>query len=169
MSMEFNKLLAAILTAGIIAMLAGFVSHKLYHPEHLEKNAYEIAAAASDTGGPAAVEQTEPEPIDVAAGDIAKGQKLSAVCASCHSFEKGGPNKVGPNLSNIVGGKHAQAAGFAYSDAMKAKAGEKWDYAALNKFLWNPKKAVPGTKMTFLGLKKPEERAAIIKWLESQK
>ena len=169
MSMEFNKLFAALLVAGIIAMLAGFLSHKLYHPQHLEKDAYEIAAASSDTGGPAAVEQTEPEPIDVAAGDIAKGEKLSKVCASCHTFDKGGANKVGPNLYNIVGAAHAHAAGFAYSDAMKAQAGKKWDRDALNKFLWNPKKALPGTKMTFLGIKKPEERAALIKWLEAQK
>ncbi len=168
MSMEFNKILAGILTAGIIAMLASFLTHKLYHPEHLEKNAFEIVAAASE-GGVAAVEQTEPEPIDVAAADIAKGEKLAKVCVSCHTFESGGVNKTGPNLFGVVGKQHAHAQDFAYSDAMKAEAGKKWDRDALNKFLWSPRKAVPGTKMTFLGFKKPEDRAAVIKWLESQK
>ncbi|HYD17368.1 MAG TPA: cytochrome c family protein [Patescibacteria group bacterium] len=169
MSMEFNKLLAAILVAGIIAMLAGFVSHQLYHPRHLEKNAFEILAAESGSGETAAAEQTEPEPIDLAAADVAKGEKLAKVCASCHSFESGGPNKVGPNLFGIVGAAHAHKADFAYSDAMKAEQGKKWDYDALNKFLWSPRKAIPGTKMTFAGIKKPEERAAVIKWLETQK
>ena len=170
MSMEFNKILAAILVAGIIGMLAGFVSHKLYHPHHLEKDAYEIAAAeGGGGGGPAAVEQTEPEPIDIAAADVVKGEKLAKVCASCHSFDNGGPNKVGPNLFGIVGNKHAHSATFAYSDAMKAESGKKWDYDALNKFLWSPKKGVPGTKMSFAGIKKPEDRAAVIKWLETQK
>lgn len=168
MSMEFNKILAAILTAGIIAMLAGFVTHLVYHPHDLEKNAFEIAGVAADAG-PAVAEQTEPEPIDVAAADVATGEKLSAVCKSCHSFDKGGPNKVGPNLFGIVGGTHAHRQDFAYSEAMKAEAGKKWDEAALNKFLWSPKKAIPGTKMTFLGFKKPAERAAVIKWLETQK
>ncbi len=169
MSMEFNKILAALLCAGIIAMLGSFVAHKLYHPHHLEKDAFEIVAAEGGGGGPAATEQTEPEPIDVAGADIAKGEKLAKVCASCHSFESGGPNKVGPNLFAVVGGVHAHKDDFAYSDAMKAEHGKKWDYDALNKFLWSPKKAIPGTKMTFLGIKKPEDRAAVIKWLETQK
>lgn len=169
MSMEFNKILAALLVAGIIAMLGGFVSHKLYHPHHLEKDAYEIAAMEGGGGGPAVAEQTEPEAIDVAAADVAKGEKLAKVCASCHTFDNGGANKVGPNLFGVVGGDHAHKSDFAYSDAMKGAHGKKWDYDALNKFLWNPKKAIPGTKMTFLGIKKPEDRAAVIKWLETQK
>lgn len=169
MNMEANKIFGALLTAGIISMLAWFVSHMAFEHEKLEKNAYEIAGVpgGETPGAPAAAK--EAEPIDVAKADIAQGQKLSAVCSSCHTFGKGEPAKVGPNLFGIVGGAHAHMSDYAYSEAMKGHAGEKWDYDALNKFLWNPQKAVPGTKMTFMGLKKPEDRAAVIKWLESQK
>lgn len=171
--MEFNKVLAAVLVAGITAMIAGMVSRGLYHPEHLEKNAYIItvaeAAAASGADAAAAAPQG-PEPIAelLATADAAQGEKLSKVCAACHTFDNGGANRVGPNLSGVVGRAKAGHEGFAYSDAMKAKGG-KWDYDALNEFLWNPKKSVPGTKMTFAGMKKPEDRAALIKWLETQK
>ncbi|TAL27299.1 MAG: cytochrome c family protein [Alphaproteobacteria bacterium] len=170
MDMEVNKIFGALLTAGIISMLCWFVSHLAFEHEPLEKNAYEIAGASGGgetPGAPAAA--TEAEPIDVAKADIAQGQKVSAVCSSCHTMGKGEPNKVGPNLFGIVGSAHARTSDYAYSDAMKGHAGEKWDYDALNKFLWSPQKTVPGTKMTFAGLKKPEDRAAVIKWLESQK
>ena len=99
--------------------------------------------------------------------DIAKGEKITKACAACHSFEKGGPVKQGPNLWNIVMADKAAAAGFDYSDALKEKGG-KWDYDSLNKFLWKPKKYASGTKMNFIGLKKPEDRAAIIAWLRQQ-
>lgn len=168
-NLTFTDILAAILAAGIIAMLAGFVSHKLYHPQHLEKNAYEIAAAEDTGGTPGAAEQTAAGPIDVEKADLAKGEKIAKVCSSCHTFESGGANKVGPNLFGIVGKSHAHEPSFAYSEAMKAKAGAKWDREALNQFLWNPKKILPGTKMTFLGLKKDDERASVIKWLETQR
>ena len=168
MNMEFNKAFAALLTAGIIAMLCWFVSHELYHPEPLEKNAFDIVVAS--TGGaaePAAA--TGPDPIDLSKADAAQGEKLAVVCSSCHSFGKGEPAKVGPNLFGIVGNVHAHMEGYAYSDAMKSHAGEKWDVDALNHFLWGPQKTIPGTKMTFMGFKKTEERAAVIKWLETQK
>ncbi len=169
MNMEFNKIFAAFLVAGIIAMFGGFVAKETVHPKHLEENAFkiEVADAAPVAGGAAA--PTGPEPINVAAADIAQGEKVAKVCASCHTFDNGGADKVGPNLFNVVGGKHAHRESFAYSDAMKGKHGETWTEDALNAFLWNPKKAIPGTKMSFAGIKKPEDRAALIKWLEAQK
>lgn len=168
--METNKIFGALLTAGIIAMLGGFFANELVHPKHLEENAFKIDVAEAAAPAGAAV-AAEAEPIDdlIKTADVAQGEKVSKVCAACHSFDKGGANKVGPNLFGIVGSKHAHKSDFAYSDAMKAKSGETWDQAALNKFLWNPKSAVPGTKMGFAGVKKPEDRAALIKWLEAQK
>jgi cytochrome c len=85
---------------------------------------------------------------------------------TCHNFQKGGPNAVGPNLYGIVGRPRASAPGFAYSDAMKAKGGE-WTIDDLNKFLTNPREFVPGTKMTFAGLPRESQRADVIAYLNT--
>lgn len=171
MNMEQNKIFAAILVAGIIAMLSGFVTNKIFHHDPLAENAYPIEVAEADPVAGGDAKPAGPEPIEdlMASADIAEGEKLSKVCATCHTFDNGGAAKVGPNLFRIVGSKHAHMDGFAYSDALKAKAGETWTREALNEFLWNPKKAVPGTKMVYVGMKKPEQRAAMIKWLETLK
>lgn len=172
MNLEQNKILAAVLVAGIAASLSGFIAHRVVHAEPLTENTYKIegvVASAESGGAPAAPAKAEPIDGLMASADAAQGEKVSKVCASCHTFDKGGANRVGPNLAGIVGAKHAHAAGFAYSDAMKAKSGETWTEEALNEFLWNPKQAVPGTKMGFAGVKKPEDRAALIKWMKTQK
>lgn len=170
MNMEQNKILAAILVAGIIAMLAGFVAHLVVHPHALEENAFKIEGVVAAMPGNATAAPAEAEPINdlLVTANATQGEKISKVCASCHTFDKGGPHRVGPNLSGIVGAKHAHAGDYAYSDAMKASSGN-WDTDSLNKFLWSPKKFIPGTKMSFAGLKKPEDRAALIKWLQTQK
>lgn len=172
MNMKQNKILAAFLVAGIIAMISGFASHILYHPAHLEQNAFPIAVAeaAEPAAAGAAAAPATAEPIDalLATADAANGEKLAKVCAACHSFDNGGPNKVGPNLFGIVGANKAHKSDFNYSESLKAKGGT-WTTADLNEFLWNPKKFVAGTKMTYAGMKKPEDRAALIKWLETKK
>lgn len=169
MNMEQNKIFAAILVAGIISMLAWFVSYSVYHPKHLEENAYPIMVADAAPAGGAAAAPAVAEPVDdlMASADVAHGEKVAKVCAACHTFDNGGANKVGPNLGGTVGKTKGTHAGFAYSDAMKAKGGT-WTVADLNEFLWNPKKFVPGTKMSFAGIKKPEDRAAVIKFLQSK-
>lgn len=168
-NLENNKIFAAILVAGITAMLAGFIAEQLVHSETPEEEAYPIEAIEVSAGGEV-VEETGPEPIAdlLATADIARGESLSKACAACHSFNQGGPNKIGPNLWNVVNGPKAHLDSFAYSSAMEEKGGV-WDYEALNAFLWKPKKFIPGTKMNYIGLKKPEDRAAVIKWLETLK
>ncbi|MFY8094970.1 MAG: c-type cytochrome [Niveispirillum sp.] len=168
-SSTFNKIFMAILTATLIALLAGFVSKKLVHPNFPAERAYKVEVPEAETAAadvPAA--PAEPDPVTplLAAADPAAGQKLVKACVACHSFEKGGANKVGPNLWGIVGNKHAHVEGFAYSDAMKAQTGP-WDYEHLNKFLANPKATIPGTKMNYAGLKKVEDRAALIAYLRT--
>lgn len=165
---EFNKVFAAVLCAGIVAMLGGFAAKKLIHPHELKKDAVfvegEVAAAGA---GPAKVQMPDPILHLIAAADVAKGEKLSKACAACHSFNKGGPHKVGPNLWHKVLQPVASEAGFAYSNALREHGGA-WSYKQLNGFLWKPKKHVVGTKMNYIGMKKPEDRAAIIAWMRTK-
>lgn len=166
-SFEFNKIFAAVLVAGIVAMLGGFIADLAVHPEMLAEDAVPIEGVESVAGGAAG--PTGPEPIMalIAAADIAKGEKLSKACAACHSFEQGGPDKVGPNLYGVVGGPKAHKAGFAYSSSL-AEMGGSWDYDALNHFLYKPKDYISGTKMNYVGMKKAGDRAAMIAWLRQQ-
>jgi cytochrome c len=168
--MESNKLFAAILTAGIIAYFVGFIAHQLTHHEPLEKNAFpiEVTASAGASGAAAAPATAEPIKDLLKTANPADGEKISKICGSCHSFVKSEGNKIGPNLAGVLGRKRGSVSDFAYSDAMKAKGGS-WDADSLNEFLFKPSAFVPGTKMSFAGLKKPEDRAALIKWLQTNK
>lgn len=171
-SFEFNKVVAAFLTVGIVAMLGGFISEVLMHPHELEKDAVSIEiASVSDASGAAQAEAAKPagpEPIAdlLASADIARGKKLSRACAMCHSFDQGGINGAGPNLWGVFGRTKASKAGFGYSGAMK-EAGGSWNVDDLNGFLYKPKKFIKGTKMNYAGIKKTEDRAAMVKWLQS--
>lgn len=165
--MEFNKIFAAILVAGILAMLGGFVAKQLVHPHKLAEPAFNIEVV--EVAGPGgAAPMAEPILAMIAAADVAKGEKIAKACAACHTFNKGGPNGVGPNLYGVLGGPKDHAAGYAYSGALLEQGGATWTYAELNKFLWKPKAYAKGTKMAFAGVKKPEDRAALIAWLRTQ-
>lgn len=166
-SFEFNKIFAAVLVAGIVAMLSGFIAGKLVHPHALEQDAVAIDGEAPEAaGGGGKADMPQPVLHLIASADVAQGEKLSKACAACHSFDNGGPDKVGPNLWGIVGAKKGHSGNFAYSEALIATGGS-WSYESLNTFLWKPKKYAPGTKMNFVGLKKPEDRAAMIAWLRT--
>jgi cytochrome c len=165
-NLESNKIFAAILIAGITAMFGGFLARELVYPHELEMDAVMIEGTAVEGGASAGPAMPEPILNLIATADVAKGEKLSKACAACHSFEKGEPAKVGPNLWNVVGGPRGVHP-FAYSEDMKKKGGS-WSYNDLNHFIWKPKSFVAGTKMTFVGLKKPEDRAAVIAWLRTK-
>lgn len=164
----WNKVAGAILSAGLLAMVTGFAAHLLYHPKVPEKQAYVIASVEPKGDATQKEEPAGPEPIvdKLASAKPADGEKVAKKCAACHSFEKGGPNKVGPNLWNVIGSKPGQAEGFSFSSSMKGLEGE-WDYEKLNQFLYNPKGFVKGTKMSFAGLKKTEDRADVIAYLRT--
>ena len=163
---EFNKIFAAILVAGIIAMLSGFVAEKFIHPKELESNAFPIEGVES---ADVATAVQLPEPVLAMLGEasVERGQKISKACAACHSFDKGGANGVGPNMWDLVGRQKQAVDGYVYSGVLDDFGGTVWSYAELNKFLWKPKTYAPGTKMNYIGLKKPEDRAAVIAWLRS--
>lgn len=166
--LEANKIFAAILVAGIIAMLAGFVADTITHPHPMEKNAIEIEGSDGVAqSGPPKADLPAPILALIAEADIERGQKLSKACAACHTFTKGGKNGVGPNLWDVVGAPKEAKDGYSYSGVLASNGVEEWDYMALNKFLYKPKKYAPGTKMNFVGLKKPQDRANVTAWLRT--
>jgi cytochrome c len=171
-SFEFNKLAASFLVALIIAMVTGLIAEELVHPKKLETNAFPIAVteptggAATQAAAPA--EKPAPIPADLfAKADPVAGEAIAKKCAACHTFDKGGPARVGPNLYNVVGRPRGSAEGFAYSDAIK-KLGGTWTPQEIAAFIFNPKDYAAGTKMGFAGLPKPEDRANVIAYLNKQ-
>jgi cytochrome c len=169
-SLEMNKVVAGVLCAGLLAMASGQIASILVHPRQLEKNTYVVDTSA--VAGPTAAASTGPtlEPVMalLASADAARGQKIFKKCATCHTADNGGKNKIGPNLFGVVNTKKGSKAGFNYSPAMTGFEGApNWDYGSLNAFLAKPKAYLPGTKMTFAGLKKVGDRAAIIAYLRT--
>jgi cytochrome c len=135
-----------------------------FHAEAPEKEGFAVAAeAGGEAGGAAAV----PIATLLATADIAKGEAAFKKCAACHTIAPGGANGIGPNLWASMGKPHGHVAGFSYSDALKSIPGN-WDFEGMDKWLANPKKYAPGTKMTFAGLSNPEERANLIAYLNAQ-
>ena len=168
---ELNKIAGAVLLAALIAVVVVNVVDILYKPNLLAKpRGYEVAVV---TDGPeTAVAAVPEEKVDIAAlmktASAANGENIAKKCLACHSFEKGGPNKIGPNLWNIVGNDKISHPDYKYSDAMKAKGG-KWDDESLYHFLNKPSKFIPGTKMSFAGISKPQEIADMIAFLKLHK
>jgi len=169
-SFEFNKIAGAVLFAALVAFGLGILSDIIFEGHEAEAPGYviEVAASGGEAAGGEAVAE-EPIAALMASADAGAGEGVAKKCAACHSFEKGGANKVGPALWNIVNRPAAAAEGFKYSDGMKtfAEGDTVWDYERLNGFLAAPKKYVGGTSMGFAGLKKPTERADIIAYLRT--
>lgn len=169
-SFEWNKIIGAVLVALLAIKTFDIVGNAAVNPHKLEQNVYVVEgveAAAAPAGEAPAAKELEPVGPLLAAANVEAGKKAAAKCATCHSFDKGGANKVGPNLWNIVNNKHAHADGFAYSTAMQGKSSEPWGYEDINHFLASPRTYLPGTKMTFAGVPKASERADIIAYLRS--
>ncbi|MFZ8864469.1 MAG: c-type cytochrome [Rickettsiales bacterium] len=167
--LEMNKIAASILLAGVIAMLSAFFTNILYNPNpsYLEvKRGYQIEIAENEPQG------VTTEEIDVmeliASADAMKGQKIAKKCVACHSFDKDGPNKVGPALWNLVDRPIASLADYNYSEAL-SQINKNWTYEELFYFIQAPKKYAKGTKMSFAGIKKNNQLADLIAYLAQQK
>ncbi|MBZ0216751.1 MAG: cytochrome c family protein [Fimbriimonadaceae bacterium] len=177
-----NKIIGATLFSILIILGLGIVSDIVFNVAAPEKPGYMVAVETADEGeghGDATSESSAPEASSepetseevslgtlLASGDIESGMKQAKKCAACHSFDEGGPNKVGPNLHDIVGREVASVSGFGYSSAMQAFGGT-WTYENLYAFVTKPKDLVPETTMGFAGLKKPQQRADLIAYLRS--
>lgn len=164
-SLEGNKLIAGILTAGIIAVGSGVFSRIVYSPHMLEENVYHVEVAAADGGAPKE-EEVQPIAVRLASADVAKGQTQAKKCQACHDFSPNGANKIGPALWDVVGRPIGKHAGFSYSEAV-ANHGGNWTYEELDAYLHSPKTDIPGNKMAFAGIAKPQDRADVIAFLHS--
>jgi cytochrome c len=167
-SFELNKILGAILGTCLITLALSIGAGAVFAPHKPEKPGYAIAAK-EESGGKEEAKKEPSQPIEVllANASVEKGQATAKQCQACHTFEKGGPNRVGPNLWNIVGsGRGEGRNGFNFSAAMKSKGGT-WTYEELNKFLANPRGYIPGTNMTFAGLSRDQQRADVIDFLHT--
>jgi cytochrome c len=166
-SFELNKILGAILGTCLVTLALNIGAGAIFAPEKPAKPGYAIAAKEPGAVGPsAAKEAAEPMEAMMASASVEKGQATAKQCQACHTFEKGGPNRVGPNLWGIVGRQRASEAGFNYSAAMKAKGGT-WSFGELYAFLANPRGVIPGTNMTFAGLARGQQRADVIDYLHT--
>jgi cytochrome c len=174
-TMTMTKAVGAVCGSLLVFMLFGWAGTSLYtvgevhhgadHEEGELKQAYII-----DTGAEEAPAEGDGATVDVAAllasADPAAGEAVFKKCGSCHKLD--GSNGVGPHLNGVVGRNHAAVEGYAYSEANLALASEVWTPDAIFAFLENPKQYMPGTKMAFAGLPKPEDRANVIAYLTSK-
>jgi len=163
-TMTATKVIGSLCGAMLFFMLAELAAEKLYHVEGSEEGVIEVAYAnlADAPAEPA-------EEIDIAAvlaaGDADKGARVWSKCRACHKLEEGA-NTVGPSLHNIVGQLAGSVPGFNYSEAM-ANYGQVWTPESIDAFLTNPRQYMPGTKMSFAGLKKPADRADVIAYMQA--
>lgn len=169
---ELNKVAMAFLATVFILFSLSLLSDSIFHAETPEQAGYVIEA--SEGGGESEVADTGPayDPITplLASADASAGESVFKKCASCHTWEKGGANKVGPNLWGVVGSVvGTNVADFKYSAALTAygESGKTWTYEELNGFLFKPKSHIKGTSMGFSGLKKTDDRANLIAWLRT--
>lgn len=164
---RFNTIAGWTLFSGIVGLGLSIASSMYFEADkhHAPKTpGYAVASVAEEGegGGEAPIATL------LATADVAKGEATFAKCTSCHTINAGGANGIGPNLHGVVGEAIGQGAGgFAFSDALKGKGGN-WDFDKLNEWLKSPKAYAPGTKMTFAGLSKPEDRANLIAYMNTQ-
>jgi cytochrome c len=160
-----NTIAGWVLFAGIVALGGSLFAGTYFKSERPETMGYPIAGVEAEGDGG---EAEQPIEFYLASADAAKGADVFKKCQACHTIDKGGANGLGPNLYGSMFAKIAHVPGFAYSEALKSRGTETWDWQKMSDWLANPKKFAPGTKMTFAGLGNPEERANLIAYLNSK-
>jgi cytochrome c len=162
---RFNTIAGWVLFAGIVALGSSIVAGEMFHSERPETMGYPIEGVVEEGG--AGAEAEKPIAFYLASADAAKGQQVFNKCTACHTVDKGGPAQLGPNLWGIMGAPIGKRPGFAFSPALAGKGGN-WDWDSMSAWLKSPKAFAEGTKMTFAGLGKPEDRANILAFLNSK-
>ena len=166
-SFEINKIVAAILLVALLIIGISKISNLIFYVDKPEKPGYEIKVEQV-SALPKTDEKKAVDKIDIAAlmalGDVASGEKIFKKCAACHSINKGGANKIGPALYNVVGRKIAALQDYKYSKAL-VEYQKNWSFEELNGFLIKPQKWIKGTKMAYAGLRKEKDRASVILYL----
>ncbi len=162
---EINKIAGALLATVLFIVMLHILGNEIFDPHVPTETAMAVDTEASEATTDE-VAEVRLLPVLLAAGDAVVGERIARKCVSCHTFDEGGKNKVGPNLWNVLGSDLASVEGFRYSGAMKDADGS-WDYARLDAFIANPRAALKGNKMTFIGIKEPAQRADVILYLRS--
>jgi cytochrome c len=166
-SFELNKIIAAILMVALLVIGLGKLADGIFYTKIPEKPGYKVEVENQVTSSVSQVSEIV-EKIDIAAvmaqGDIVSGEKIFKKCAACHSINKGGANKIGPALYNVVGRKVGSVSDYKYSKTL-ASYEKEWTFEELNGFLQKPSSYLKGTKMSYAGLRKEKDRASIIKYM----
>ena len=161
---RFNTIAGWTLFAGIIALGSSIVAGEIFHSERPETMGYPIEGVEEEGEG---AEAEKPIEFYLASATAEQGAQVFKKCTACHNADQGGANQLGPNLWGVMGAPIGGSAGFAFSDALASKGGT-WTWSAMSDWLKNPKSFAPGTKMTFAGISSPEDRAAILLFLNQQ-
>ncbi len=165
-----NKMLAAVLATGLVIVGLNAVIPEIFQKTPPAKPGYLIAVAPDLAGGAPEAPDVSPDWGTVLkTADPAAGEAKTAACKSCHNFDPAGTNGIGPGLYGVLGRKPGSHPGFAYSPAMIALSAKQpiWDFDHIYEFIAGPQKYLPGTKMTFIGLKQPQDRINVIAYLHT--
>ena len=164
-----NKIIVSIVLALVLIFGINKITDVIFYVEKPEKSAYQVASVATATS----TTSTETTSASSESGNImalfastsaADGAKIFKKCLACHSIEKGGPNKIGPNIFGVLNRKAGSISGYKYSKAMSTY-GKVWSFEEMDGFLTKPKDWIKGTKMSFMGLKSVKDRAAVILYM----
>jgi len=169
-SFELNKIIAAILMVALLVIGLGKIADSVFYVKKPKKPGYQVEVESQLTSVTSEAVKVV-EKIDIAAimalGDVTSGEKIFKKCAACHSINKGGKNKIGPALYNVVGRAVGGVDDYKYSKAL-ASYGKEWTFEELNGFLLKPASYIKGTKMSYAGLRKEKDRASVIKYLNQK-
>ena len=168
-SFEINKIVASVLLIALIFIGIGKISNLVFYVEKPETPGYNVELPEGDIIKQSSTTASDViEEVDIASllsiGNVAHGEKVFKKCSACHSIDKGGENKIGPALYNVLGRQVGGVAEYKYSSAL-VEYNKEWTFEEMNGFLKKPASYIKGTKMAFAGLRKEKDRSSVILYL----